>query len=321
MAIPLAIAYTHEKDTSVFPLAQMLYPAFGVMMARLLTKGGPKKIFFPYLAGTGLIMLSSIALYFTDSMVVNGLSQGLVILLSLYLLFQIRRLYKKDPEDLYISGLHLGNVKKGMVWILFFLATIFLRFILSHLLEGTMDEFLEILTRPRVILAVLLLPVNFLFTWLVFFGEEYGWRYFLQPVLQKKYGVRKGIILVGLIWGMWHLPLNLMFYNTIDQGLLSVITQWITCIGYGIFFGYVYQKTDSLWIVCFLHYVNNNLAVILTGQGPEVLQNNVFTWSGVALHGILTLVLFGGFLFVKELRTRIPLPTMAERLASKEISE
>ncbi|MDO5714500.1 MAG: type II CAAX endopeptidase family protein [Tissierellia bacterium] len=314
MSIPLFFAYIHKKDTTIFPLAQMLYPAFGVMMARVLTKGSPKKIFYPYLFGTILVILGTLSIFFTDSISLNLFSQGVIIVLSLYIIFQVRMLYKIDSKELYRSGLHLGHIKKGIPWVLFFASMIFLRFVFGHLLIGTMDEFIDILKSPRTLFLILLLPINFILSWIPFFGEEYGWRYFLQPILQKKFGMKKGILLLGCIWGIWHLPLNLMFYNSPDQGLLSVLTQFITCIGYGIFFGFLYQKTDSIWIVSFLHYMNNNLAVLLSGKGPEALQNNVYTWGEVGLHGLITFVFFGGFLLAKEFQGRNTLPTMEERL-------
>ena len=37
------------------------------------------------------------------------------------------------------------------------------------------------------------LPINYFFVFIAFFGEEYGWRYYLQPVLQKRFGLRAGM--------------------------------------------------------------------------------------------------------------------------------
>lgn len=50
---------------------------------------------------------------------------------------------------------------------------------------------------------------------LVFFGEEYGWRYFLWPKLQNRFGKRKGVLLLRILWGLWHLPLN--FFSWIKK--------------------------------------------------------------------------------------------------------
>lgn len=38
-------------------------------------------------------------------------------------------------------------------------------------------------------------------------GEEPGWRGFLQPRLQDRFGAMRGTLLLGAIWSVWHLPL------------------------------------------------------------------------------------------------------------------
>lgn len=40
--------------------------------------------------------------------------------------------------------------------------------------------------------------------------EEFGWRGYAQEPLQQRYGVVWGSIVLGLIWGVWHLPLWIM---------------------------------------------------------------------------------------------------------------
>jgi membrane protease YdiL (CAAX protease family) len=40
-------------------------------------------------------------------------------------------------------------------------------------------------------------------------GEEPGWRGFALPRLQMSFGPLKGTLLLGFLWGMWHLPLIL----------------------------------------------------------------------------------------------------------------
>ena len=51
--------------------------------------------------------------------------------------------------------------------------------------------------------TVLLAPILAI---VIAFGEEYGWRGYLQTELFK-FGRVRGVLLVGVIWGVWHWPL------------------------------------------------------------------------------------------------------------------
>lgn len=133
---------------------------------------------------------------------------------------------------------------------------------------------------------------------MIFFGEEYGWRYFLQTAMQERIGKRKGVIVVGLLWGIWHLPLN-MFYYSPETSFYSVINQLIVCIGYSVFFGFVYMKTENIWAVTIIHYINNNLGYALY-KGNST--NMIFTWQAVLFNLLLFSMVYIPFLLAKEYR-------------------
>ncbi len=46
------------------------------------------------------------------------------------------------------------------------------------------------------------------------------------PALQSRFGARRGALAVGVLWGLWHLPLNLFFYSP-DTSLQSIAAQLV----------------------------------------------------------------------------------------------
>lgn len=90
----------------------------------------------------------------------------------------------------------------------------------------------------------------------VAFGEEYGWRGYLQGELVKL-GRVKGVLLVGAIWGVWHAPAVAMGHNYPGHPLLGPVAFLVFNLFLSIWFGYVMLKTKSVWLVAFMHAVLN----------------------------------------------------------------
>jgi membrane protease YdiL (CAAX protease family) len=89
------------------------------------------------------------------------------------------------------------------------------------------------------------------------FGEEYGWRGYLQGELIKL-GRIKGVLLVGIIWGIWHAPVIAMGYNYPGHPVIGPIAFLIFNIFLAIFLGYIMLKTGSVWLAAFGHAVINS---------------------------------------------------------------
>lgn len=65
-------------------------------------------------------------------------------------------------------------------------------------------------------------------------GEELGWRAYLQPYLQTRFSVLRSSVIVGLLWGFWHL--GGLEYGVLYMGLFIVMT-----IGLSVVMGAVLQ--------------------------------------------------------------------------------
>ncbi len=303
-----------SADLSGFPVAQMLYPASGVMLACLLVHKGdqkiPKAFFWTFLLFTlGAVVLATLAVVAPGEMLsLNGMSMSIwgMILQFMLILGSIvgwitLLIAGRERREAY--GLCWKNWKSSLLCVFLFLALYFLRAGISYVAEGQPGMLIEIVANPETWTYMVLLLVNFLLSFTVFFGEEYGWRYFLQPLLQKRFGLRLGVLALGVVWGVWHLPVDFFYYTTPDRGLIMLVSQIITCVSLGIFFAWAYMKTGNIWVPVLMHFFNNNLIMVIANEySTDVLQNQEVTWGMLPGALLLNGVLFGLFLLAKEFR-------------------
>ena len=121
-------------------------------------------------------------------------------------------------------------------------------------------------------------------------GEEAGWRGFLQETLVERLGWIKSTLLIGLIWGLWHLPLNLAGYNDAQHPILqALIIFQIHTISMSFVLALLMRKTRSIWVVALAHAANNTIQ-----SGPLLLSSN---WFADQLTSILASILVGAAAF------------------------
>jgi membrane protease YdiL (CAAX protease family) len=89
-------------------------------------------------------------------------------------------------------------------------------------------------------------------------GEELGWRGYLQEKMLKKFGLIRGFILLGLIWGYWHAPVILMGFNFPNNPVWgALVLMPLGTIFLGIFLGWIYLRSKSIWIAALAHASGN----------------------------------------------------------------
>ena len=103
-------------------------------------------------------------------------------------------------------------------------------------------------------------------------GEEYGWRGYLQQELIKM-GRVKGVLLVGIIWGVWHAPVIAMGHNYPGHPVLGPILMVAYAVFLAYVLGYAVLKSGSIWLAAYLHALNNQvnsllLATLYTPNDP-----------------------------------------------------
>ena len=133
----------------------------------------------------------------------------------------------------------------------------------ASLPEGiTVDEALasQGLTIRTLFLAQILqgLTIAPLINMFIALGEEVGWRGVMYPYLKDKYGLVRGRIAGGIIWGIWHWPI--MIFAGYEYGseylgspVLGPVVFCIFTTTIGILMDYVYDRTGCIWIPSLMH--------------------------------------------------------------------
>lgn len=137
--------------------------------------------------------------------------------------------------------------------------------------------------------------VNGLFT----FGEEFGWRAYLQPKLMAM-GPRKAMLWMGLIWGVWHWPLTVQGHNYglgyagfPWLGMLSMV--WMT-FGLGLFLGWMTFRAKSVWPAVIGHAAVNGIGALgllfVRGEPSTLLGPSPAGWIGGLGFVVVALLIF-----------------------------
>ncbi|HEY6387122.1 MAG TPA: CPBP family intramembrane glutamic endopeptidase [Candidatus Acidoferrum sp.] len=127
---------------------------------------------------------------------------------------------------------------------------------------------------PWLVVAGFSLPVNAILATPILFGEEFGWRGYLQLRLFPDRPVASAIV-TGVIWGVWHYPLLLRGYDFPQSRLAALIVFPVTTVFLSIIFAWLLLKTDSIWSASFAHAATNaiggSLSLLLFGGGASLL--------------------------------------------------
>ena len=116
------------------------------------------------------------------------------------------------------------------------------------LMGGASPPFIMI--REELNLLPLYLVLVVLMPWNGPIGEEFGWRGYALPRLQNKYGPLVASLVIGTVWGIWHLPdffapLGVIGTLTATLGMIFLVPYVLGTIANTIFMTWLYNKSKA----------------------------------------------------------------------------
>lgn len=193
-----------------------------------------------------------------------------------------------EKKDLTWSGLNFSipSIKKSFLAFLF--PIIYLGLILY------VELLFDFRTRPNLSsIKIENFPLlKFLYVIILVLGEEIGWRGYLQQKLTTSYGDLKGIVILGLVWGIWHLPLALTGNNFSQYPLMEALILYpLMGIAISLIIAYLGLFKHSIYIAIILHTTHDIAYISIF---PLTQMNNQFANLIVSVTVFLILMLIFG---------------------------
>lgn len=92
-------------------------------------------------------------------------------------------------------------------------------------------------------------------------GEELGWRGFALPHLQADRSALGASIVLGALWGVWHLPLYMSGKDSRPPSIFPAFV--IAAIALSVFYTWMYNSTQGSLLIVVLFHAATNLPLTL----------------------------------------------------------
>jgi membrane protease YdiL (CAAX protease family) len=116
-------------------------------------------------------------------------------------------------------------------------------------------------------------------------GEEIGWRGYVLPRLQLKYSALASSLILGVIWGFWHLPKYLSHWDTVTFALFIVGTT-----ARAVLYTWLYNNTKGSLLVVTLFHASSNTGGVFLPLANTAVDGNLTTSIIQALLEVIVVI-------------------------------
>lgn len=170
----------------------------------------------------------------------------------------------------------------------------------QYALETGCETFTEYFGQLAVMipLAILINPIMGLLQCL---GEEFAWRGYLLPKLNKHFSYKASVLIDGVIWGLWHAPIISMGFNYgSEHPVWGILAMTAHCVILGIIESFLFSKTLSVWCPVVFHAAINAMDKFLPSALFMGTEPNPFIGpNAVGIIGGIGFIVAAVIIFVK----------------------
>lgn len=181
---------------------------------------------------------------------------------------------KESRRDFWQRSFSFKRIN-GFWWAIIFLLFPIL-YSLSILIDMALGGSLPEMTQLRSLIAnPVMIPLAAFISFMSGpWSEEFGWRGYALDRITTPFSLLAGSIGLGLIWGIWHLPLFFMpatWHGQIGFGLTGFWMFMLRSVGLALIMTWVYLKTNrSILSGMFLHFTSNFTGQLLASVSERV---------------------------------------------------
>ncbi len=142
--------------------------------------------------------------------------------------------------------------------------------------------------------------------------EEFGWRGYALDRMQTGKNALVASLVLGLFWGLWHLPLFFIETSTQYRGAIPLWEFVLQIMVLSVLFTWLYNNTQgSLLVAILFHTIGNTTAALL----PPYFSTQIGRWIyfGLLLISTVIVVLAWDWRTLNR-EQKIPQPSLPEQL-------
>ncbi len=116
--------------------------------------------------------------------------------------------------------------------------------------------------------AAAMLPILVVFALPSALGEELGWRGFALPKLQTRYSALTASIILGLFWGLWHVPTWIAQKQT-EASFPAALLMVVSTVPVAVLFTWIYNNTGGSLLPVWLFHASIAITNYFTPALPS----------------------------------------------------